>query len=178
MEVVARAHDAVKEGLEEARSIMSLTEGGVVSWDSVVDAWTIEVDGATNALARPVTSSVRNDGSARIFSVVEAHTIRRVAREALTNAIKYGGARVRCTLAVEGGEASLTVADEPDGLGSDDHHRGDGTRRGLGIAERRVGALGGTLSITSRPGETTVRAHFPLQFGLSSTAPAAVVAAS
>ncbi|HVH43167.1 MAG TPA: ATP-binding protein [Labilithrix sp.] len=161
-ELVSRAQDAVREGLAEARSIMSLTEGGVASWEEVIDALKIEIDGAANAHSTSVTSTAENDGSARLFSILEAHTLRRIAREALTNAIKHGGARVQCAVVVQAGEASIIVDNEADGA-----RRGDGSGRGLGIAERRVRSLGGTLSLASRAGGTTLRARFPLQFGLS-----------
>jgi two-component system sensor histidine kinase UhpB len=74
-----------------------------------------------------------------------------VAREALTNAVRHGGARriaICCT--EEGPDLVLTVADDGVGLGSD-------AREGIGIVgmRSRVAALGGRLAIGGAPGEGT-----------------------
>jgi signal transduction histidine kinase len=79
----------------------------------------------------------------------------RVGQEALSNALRHAGAsRATLTLAHEGDEVTLTVAD--DGRGFDPAAaRGQAGRWGLlGMAERAQ-ALGGRLTVESAPGAGT-----------------------
>ena len=81
----------------------------------------------------------------------------RVAREAVSNAARHGGAG-EVTLALELAQRRLVVAD--DGCGFDP---GAG-RRGHGITSmrERIEGLGGTFSISSSPGAgTRVEAALP-----------------
>jgi signal transduction histidine kinase len=84
-----------------------------------------------------------------------------VAAEALTNAAKYAEASaVEVTLGGGDGWAEIAVAD--DGVGGARAEGGSGLR---GLADR-VEALGGRLTVTSRPGQgTTVRARVPAAGG-------------
>ena len=73
-----------------------------------------------------------------------AETIVRCAQEAITNALKHGGAqRVWITLVQEGDEIKLTVKD--DGTGGPSDQPGHGLR---GMSERAT-SLGGTLKIVT-----------------------------
>ena len=90
----------------------------------------------------------------------------RIIQEALTNMRKHAGARrVRVELRRVNGEVRLLVSD--DGKGFDPAaaplESGPGERVGLVGMHERVGALGGTLEIDSRPGAgTSLAAAFPL----------------
>jgi signal transduction histidine kinase len=81
----------------------------------------------------------------------------RIIQEALTNMRKHAGARwVRVELRRVNGEVRLLVSD--DGKGFDQAaplESGPGERVGLVGMHERVGALGGTLEIDSRPGAGT-----------------------
>jgi signal transduction histidine kinase len=81
-----------------------------------------------------------------------------VSSEALANVAKYARAsRARCEVKRANGRLSVAVLD--DGVGGADPGRGSGLR---GLVDR-IEALGGTLEITSLPGQgTTVRAELPL----------------
>lgn len=83
----------------------------------------------------------------------------RVAQEALTNAARHSeAARVEVTLQRSGGEVELEVNDDGRGFPFEQ------SERGLGIAGMRERALavGGELTIESRPDEgTTVRLSVP-----------------
>jgi signal transduction histidine kinase len=84
-----------------------------------------------------------------------------IVAEALTNVVKHARATsARVSVAVAGGALRLEVSD--DGAGGADRSRGTGL---LGLADR-VGASGGTISLTSPPGEgTTLVVLLPLDDG-------------
>ena len=81
--------------------------------------------------------------------------------EAVTNALKHSGAStIELGLNVAGGWLHVSVADDGQGFVVEDDRR----RGGLLHMEDRVRSFGGTLKITSTPGEgTRVVASFPLR---------------
>ena len=85
----------------------------------------------------------------------------RVAQEALQNAHKYSGAR-DVSVQLRGGSEGLTLTVSDDGVGFDmDQAWG----KGLGLISmgERLDAVGGTFTISSRPGEgTRIRVFVPL----------------
>jgi signal transduction histidine kinase len=87
----------------------------------------------------------------------------RVAQEALTNVVRHAGARrVAVALVREADRLVLRVADDGRGLGP----AGAEPVRGLGLrsAAERAEAVGGVLTVTSRPGAgTTVQVTVPLE---------------
>jgi two-component system sensor histidine kinase UhpB len=90
----------------------------------------------------------------------------RIAQEALSNAVRHGGARhVLLRLRPEGGAVVLTVSD--DGVGFDvDAARAEGRGLGLFGMEERAFYVGGSLEIRSEPGRGThVHARVPLEPG-------------
>ncbi|HLH99993.1 MAG TPA: sensor histidine kinase [Acidimicrobiales bacterium] len=84
----------------------------------------------------------------------------RVAQEALTNVAKHAHAgRVHLTLSYLDDTVLLDVSD--DGVGLDPAAGGDGY--GRHSMQRRLGSVGGSLTVESAPGEgTTVNASVPL----------------
>jgi signal transduction histidine kinase len=84
-----------------------------------------------------------------------------VAREALSNVGRHAGATTcRLSLRLDGAEAVLEVED--DGRGFVPDERRD-TGWGLRNLAERAARLGGSLEISSVPGEgTSVRLHVPL----------------
>jgi signal transduction histidine kinase len=82
-----------------------------------------------------------------------------VASEALANATKHAQAsKVEVSLAQENGGLLLFIRD--DGVGGADPARGSGL---VGLNDR-VEALGGSVTVSSRPGEgTQVAAELPLE---------------
>jgi PAS domain S-box-containing protein len=89
-----------------------------------------------------------------------------VASEALANAAKHSEAsRIDVSLAQHDGRLVLLVGD--DGVGGADAALGSGL---VGLTDR-VEALGGSIRVSSRPGEgTQITAEFPVELGLSPTA--------
>ena len=82
-----------------------------------------------------------------------------VASEALANAAKYSEAsRIDVSLGQRDGRLVLSVGD--DGVGGADAARGSGL---VGLADR-VEALGGSIRVSSRPGEgTQITAELPVE---------------
>lgn len=84
----------------------------------------------------------------------------RVAQEALSNAVRHSRCQnVRLELLRQDGHALLTVTD--DGIGFDVAGAGQ-TGLGLQSMRERAMAIGGELTIESRPGKTTIQARLPL----------------
>jgi signal transduction histidine kinase len=142
-ELVDEALENAERANEELRELAHgihpsiLTSGGLVR--------------ALQALARrsaiPVTLEVRTD--ARLPEHVEV-TAYFVVSEALTNAAKHAHASyVQIALDTADGDLRLSISD--DGVGGADPTRGSG----LAGLKDRVEAIGGTLTVQSRPGQGT-----------------------
>jgi signal transduction histidine kinase len=89
----------------------------------------------------------------RLAGPVE-HAVLRVVQEALGNAVRHGDPEtIELRVANADGHVAVTVHD--DGRGFDPHTSAD--RRGMGLAlmAERVGELGGTLDVVSRPNQGT-----------------------
>jgi PAS domain S-box-containing protein len=109
--------------------------------------------------------------------VGDEKSLRQILSNLFSNAVKYSpeGKRVAVTARVDDEEVVVVVADEgigmtPEDLGKafDSFHRGSnvgaipGTGLGLAIVVRSVEALGGTITVSSAPGEgSTFTARFP-----------------
>jgi signal transduction histidine kinase len=154
-QVAAGLTDTLEELREYARGIHPaiLTDGGLAP--------------ALKTLARrsplPVTLDLQLAG--RLPERVEV-TAYYVAAEALANAAKHAGASA-VHVGVDAAGDVLTLAVRDDGTGGADPARGSG----LAGLNDRVAAIGGTLSVHSRPGEgTTLRAELPARPGHQSPA--------
>jgi signal transduction histidine kinase len=106
-----------------------------------------------------VPATVACEGIGRYTPEIEA-AVYFCTLEALTNVAKYAAAsRVEVRLAQLGGELAFEVAD--DGAGFDTAAATHGTGR-QGMADR-LEAIGGSLTVTSAPGEgTVVRGRIPV----------------
>jgi signal transduction histidine kinase len=120
------------------------------------------LDAAVESLAARCPVPVELDVSVgdRLPAAVESAAYF-VVSEALANVSKYAGASyARVVLGRAPDDLVVTIAD--DGVGGADASRGSGLR---GLADR-VGALDGTLDVSSPEGEgTIVRARLPLGIG-------------
>jgi two-component system sensor histidine kinase UhpB len=103
-----------------------------------------------------------HEGDLKQFPEAVSIVLFRVLQEALGNAAKHSGAdRVTVSLSAEGGRALLRVTDpgrgfETEGVQSD---------RGLGLISmrERLRLVGGTMSVTSSPGQgTDIKAVIPV----------------
>ena len=104
------------------------------------------------------------DTDARLPAALEVATYF-VTSEALANAAKYAQAsHIDISLAARDRALQLSIRD--DGIGGADPAHGSGL---VGLADR-VEALGGSIHVTSRPGEgTQISVELPLEPELSET---------
>lgn len=107
----------------------------------------------------PVSVRLHLDRLPRLRPEVESSAFFLVS-EAVTNALKHAGpSLLTITVSVRGDDLAVAVAD--DGRGFNPRPVAGG---GLGHMRDRVAALGGTLTVASRPGSgTEVRAVLPLR---------------
>jgi two-component system NarL family sensor kinase len=90
-------------------------------------------------------------------------TLFRVSQEALTNVHKHARAR-RVRMALQTNAAGLRLRIDDDGQGFDSQAVAQHPRRGIGLRNmrERLMAIGGSLHIASRPGETSIVADVPV----------------
>jgi signal transduction histidine kinase len=89
------------------------------------------------------------------------HAVLRVVQEALANAVKHAQpSRIRLRLEQQDGQVAVMVTDNGGGFDPELAEQQHGL--GLGLMRERVAELGGTLQLTSTPGNgTSVRALLP-----------------
>jgi signal transduction histidine kinase len=105
-------------------------------------------------------TTLQTDGLARYAADVEA-TVYFCCLEALQNVSKYAGPKATARIRVHEDEKALLFEVEDDGEGFDPNGRAVGA--GITNMRDRVGAIGGTLSVTSVPGRgTTISGMVPI----------------
>jgi signal transduction histidine kinase len=130
----------------------------------------LEVDGLVASLAKHLDVVGRTHGIATRLAAgpvgdLAADTeqaLFRIAQEAITNVVRHAGASL-ATVSVERVDDHLVLEVSDDGRGFDPEHHAISSRRlGLVSMRERAADLGGTLTITSAPGDgTTVRTQLP-----------------
>jgi signal transduction histidine kinase len=112
------------------------------------------------AVNAPVQIDVADEGIGRCARSIES-TIYFCSLEAIQNAIKHAGSHVRVAVTLKRDRSRVHFAVADDGAGIDPATRGTGD--GLMSMRDRIGAIGGTLHITSSPGQgTTVHGTIPV----------------
>jgi signal transduction histidine kinase len=152
--LVERANAKLAAALDELRELARGIHPAILSDRGLAPA----VQALTRRISLPIDCDLRVEG--RLPYAVEAAAYFVVA-EAITNVVKYseaGRATVRAWR--EGDRVEVEVVD--DGIGGADAARGSGLR---GLADR-LGAVDGTLTVESPPGEgTSVHASIPCGAG-------------
>ena len=142
-ELVVEALDNAQCGIDELRELARGLHPRILSSGGLGPA----LKTLAGRSAIPVALDLRTD--ARLPERVEV-TAYYAASEALTNAAKHSDATaVQVTVDTIDGEFQLSISD--DGVGGADPTRGSGL---VGLKDR-VEAIGGTLTVQSRPGEGT-----------------------
>jgi signal transduction histidine kinase len=88
-------------------------------------------------------------------------TVYRLIQEALTNIAKHAGAQ-QVAVQVDAAHGTVEIEVTDDGRGFDTAQ----TTGGFGLTgmHERAALAGGTVTVTSQPGRTTVRARLPADF--------------
>ena len=90
--------------------------------------------------------------------------------EAIQNTTKHGGPDAHASVTIERGGAALEFTISDEGVGFDSSRDADGI--GLVSMQDRIGAVGGTLEVSSEPGRgTTVRGVVPNCWPTAGAAP-------
>lgn len=150
---------SVRTGLAEARGLLG-TLGAAASWDELVARLRWEAVAACERAG--VTLALTTDGAPPAMVAPEtAQALRRIAGEAITNALRHGApTAVRIVLGV--GDRELRLRVENDGPGGATVIAG----HGLTNVRRRARRLGGDARFAARPGggfvlEAWVQASHP-----------------
>ena len=102
-----------------------------------------------------------DDEAAALLTPEQSIEALQIAREAVSNALRHGGATL-VTVRVQRGEHEVCLLVQDNGSGFDAAGRRDGGH-GLANMQARADHIGATLSVTSRPGEgSRVLANVPI----------------
>jgi signal transduction histidine kinase len=135
---LSRAVDAVREGLTEARSLLTALGSTAETWDVFVAQLRWESASACERADLDLEFDARTEGSGvACISAAAGHALRRIASEAITNAVRHAAPR-KVRLVLSGGSRELRVRVEDDGRGG-----GVTPGRGLSGVRRRARRLGG-----------------------------------
>jgi signal transduction histidine kinase len=147
-----RLHAEAGSAVTEVRRILDDLRPSALDDVGLISALRRQVDAASSEV--PIMLELGN--VAGLSSELET-VVYRIVQEALTNAVRHAGAeRITMRLHASGGRIALEVADDGAGFAGP---RDGGL--GLGSMKHRANAVGGTLTITSGPTGTTVRADLP-----------------
>lgn len=152
-ESASHARDAVRDGLEEVRAITRLLAPKPTDWTTLsAEIRRAMADGCAAAKIKIVfesTDAHASDAPSNgALPPAVAHTLRRIAREATTNILKHAGAST-ITCKMHAADDAWTIRVEDDGKGLPADVEGG---QGLGIMQRRVSRLGGSVEIGNRDG--------------------------
>ncbi len=159
-EQVERLGELAQEAVGELRSLVFQLRPAELETDGLGPALRKHVEVLRRVHRREIELEL--DGGAGL-APDQAAEVFRIAQEALTNALRHSGAaHIRVRLSEPNGTVLLIVED--DGVGFEpDSAALRSQRLGLTSMEERAGALGGSLSVESRPGAgATIGLEVPL----------------
>jgi signal transduction histidine kinase len=151
-EQIAKLQDLARDALAEMRSIIFELRPAELEADGLVATLGKHIDVVRRVRHAGITLTVAGDR--RLPPEVEQGLFR-IAQEALNNALKHAGA-ASMDIAVDLSERCATLRVADDGCGFD-VAAGEARSKRLGLTSMRERAesLGGTLTITSAPGDGT-----------------------
>jgi len=156
---LSRLQELTREAMEELRSLIFELRPPDVESEGLLTALRKHVDVLRRVYRRDVGLHIEGEPDLPPGAGAE---LLRVVQEALQNALRHAHAE-RLDVTMEAREGTLHLRVTDDGVGFDPGAPGLRARRlGLTSMEERARALGGTLSIDSRPGEgTTIALEVP-----------------
>ncbi|MDQ6874500.1 MAG: GAF domain-containing sensor histidine kinase [Actinomycetota bacterium] len=147
------------EALAELHSLVGTLRAPDLDREGLAAALRKRVDLLARVHEVTIEMAVAGEPGGRSWTV--DHQLLRIAQEALGNALRHAGA-TRIRIALEGGDRIRLEVDD-DGSGFDLAATSRASRRlGLTSMRERAEALGGTLSVSTAPGQgTTVTVEVP-----------------
>jgi signal transduction histidine kinase len=141
-----------RSSLVELREVLDAIAPGPTDVESL--RGTLDRFGASAAVLTGATVTVSLEGDGALVLGSESRlALTRVFQEALSNALRHGGARaISARLRSAGGQVALEVQDDGGGFSPDERRPGG---RGIAGMQARVRELGGTFELSSRPGTGT-----------------------
>ena len=167
---IARQAERLSILVDDLLEVAEVSEDSVTLVIELVDLETLILTVARrfSAAARRVGSEIRYEPKTRgVAGLWDQVRLEKVIASVLANALKYGpGKPITITVAREGDLAEIRITDEGMGIAPDDQirifdrferaisskHFG-GMGLGLWLSREVVTALGGTISVTSQPGQ-------------------------
>jgi two-component system OmpR family sensor kinase len=174
-ELLERLHQAVQEYIGRATRLLDISR---------VETDNLQLDPKPIDLSQLVLATVRKyevaaarqrcnlepDICGGLGGLLDPLAVEQVVENLLSNALKFGAAKpVAVQLRSDGREAQLDVCDHGIGISPEQqarifgrfeqvvaHHRGSGFGVGLWVANRLVSAMGGRITVSSRPGEGSI----------------------
>ncbi len=141
---------------EARRAISALATGEPVPFEVDLERTAESISGA----GVDIHVQVEPGHEAASTDPLQREPIVRIVREAVTNAVRHGGASHIDILFQAGGSPALRVFDN--GVGFDPDHPAGSGRFGLVSMKERAEALGASFAVLSAPGEgTTVEVRWP-----------------
>lgn len=150
----------VREGVAYARSVHGATEASHrIDLDAFLDSVVFDY--------QDMNKQVSLTGKSAVVLDTRPHALRRVLVNLVDNALKFAGSAQLEVGSTAGGELSITVLDNGPGIAEDEllqvmqpfyrvessRNRGTGgTGLGLAIAQQLAVAIGGSLTLSNRPG--------------------------
>jgi signal transduction histidine kinase len=161
-EITSRADRVCQSAVELIRSVDAIVWAVNPKNDTLdrfVGYLTQSADQFVRAAGLGIRLDVPDEVPARPLSGRMRHNLFLIVREVVNNAVKHADARlVRLGVRLDEGLAGscVTLTIEDDGRGFDPHEpAADGHHFGLANIRRRADDIGGTLTLTSRPGSGT-----------------------
>ncbi len=154
-----RLHQLTGEAIEELRAVILALRPATIESEGLAATLAKHVDLLRRAYGWEIDLELAGEPGLPVAAATE---VLRIAQEALQNALRHSQAeRLAVWLEAGDGHVVLSVADDGEGFDSD-APAVRSRRLGLTSMEERARALGGTLEITSEPGEgTRVRLEVP-----------------
>ncbi len=155
-----RSQELARQALEEMRSMIFELRPPELASDGLVPALRKHVDILRRVHQVPIRLIAT--GERRLRARTEREVFR-IVQEALANAVRHGRPTT-VDVRIEMAPSRLVAVVSDDGVGFDPSAAPLRARHlGLTSMEERAGALGGTLDVTSTPGEgTSIRAEVPV----------------